>query len=188
MQTWAAIVIGFGSALIAAGATPPSPPAVSVSPEEMAVYEAVLESWLGDEPGRQLADTRLSPPPAKSDPEIAACAKGLELSDPEAGARRSLAGARFARRGVELVDGAGWKPVDPGESIARGKSVDEAVEEGFANALMSFSGITFSRDRKEAIVSFSTSCGRLCGSGSTLRMKQIGGRWTVSKRCGGWVS
>lgn len=127
---------------------------------------------------------------SKSDPEFAACAKGQDFPSETPGedAQRSLVGVQFARRGIELIDGSGWKPVDPGESIAKGKSVDEAVEEGFANALMSFSGITFSRDRKEAIVSFSTRCGRLCGSGSTLRMKETGGRWTVSKQCGGWVS
>ena len=189
------IAIGMAGVAIAAGAAfaagQPSETAPAVSRDEIEVYDAVLASWLGDEPGRQLVNATLSPPPSTSDPEIAACTKGLDFpaGAPGGQGRKSLFGVQFARPGVEVIDGSTWKPVDPGQAIAKGESVDAAVEEGFANSLISFSQVAFSRDGSEAVVKFGMVCGSLCGSGQTLRLHKSGGHWSALKQCGGgWIS
>lgn len=189
------VAIGMAGIAIAAGAAfaagQPADTAPAVSRDEIEVYDAVLASWLGDKPGRQLVDARLSAPPSRSDSEFAACTSGLEFPSDARGeqGRKTLVGARFARPGVEVIDGSTWRPVDPGRAIAMGKSVDEAVEEGFANSLISFSQIAFSRDGTDAVVKFSMVCGGLCGSGSTFRLHKSGGRWSAPKECGGgWIS
>lgn len=190
-----AIVIGVVGVATAAGAAlaagQPSDAAPAISQDETAVYDAVLASWLGDEPGRQLVNATLSAPPSSSDPEFAACAKGLDFPAGASGEQgpKSLFGVQFARPGIEIIDGSTWKPVDPAQAIAKGKSVDAAVEEGFANSLISFSQVAFSRDGTDALVKFGMVCGRLCGSGSTYRLHKTGGHWSGLKECGGgWIS
>ncbi|HEX5182018.1 MAG TPA: hypothetical protein VFW19_02580 [Allosphingosinicella sp.] len=169
---------------------PPPIAAPSISQDEAAIYEAVLDSWLGSEGGRHLVNEKLSAPPSIDDEEIRDCIKGLHFSAPAPGApvQRSLAGIRFRRHGIVLVDGSQWKPADPGEAIAGGKSVDAAVRQGFANALTSFSQIAFGSDGKDALVRFSTVCGSLCGSGETIHLRRSAQGWAIVGRCGNWIS
>lgn len=153
----------------------------------MDIYETVLASWLGKEKGRQLVDEELSAPPSKDDPEFSECTKGLNFST-QVIQQKSLAGIQFKREGIELIDGSKWKPADPGQAIASGKSVDAAVKEGFAHSLISFSQVAFSSDGRDALVKIGMSCGSLCGSGSTIRLRKSGAEWTIISRCGNWVS
>jgi hypothetical protein len=156
----------------------------------LAVYQTVLASWLDREQGRQLVNERLSAPPSKDDPEFAECTKSLDFSvatKVDQG-EKSLAGVDFKRAGIELIDGSEWKPADPEEGIAEGKTVDAAVREGFSKSLISFSQITFSRDGKDALVKFGMVCGGLCGSGSTIHLHKSATGWAVLGRCGTWVS
>lgn len=162
----------------------------AISATEIAVYDAVLDSWLDKEQTRQNVDIRLKKAPPANGERIAACVGDVRFSaDPvDAPETKSLAGTKFRRQGVNLIDGSTWKPVDPSEAIARGKSVEAAVEEAFASSLISFSQIRFSADGRDALVRFSMVCGSLCGSGTTLRLHKSEAGWEVAKRCDQWVS
>lgn len=81
------------------------------------------------------------------------------------------------------------KQNDPGTAIRQGESVDEAVKNGFAHGLFTFSEIRFNKDHTIAVVSFSFVCGGLCGNGNTFVMaKRKTGEWKRVHTCGGWVS
>lgn len=162
----------------------------TLSHDEQEIYDAVISNWLGRGTQRQYVNFRLSASPTTTDPEYAECTHNLDFAS-NAGSenRKSLSGARFQRKGVELVDGEQWKPVDPGQSISEGKSVKAAVKEGFSHSLMSFSQIAFSLDRRDALVKFGMACGALCGSGSTMHLRKSGEHWKVLGSCGGgWIS
>lgn len=193
MRGWLVVAIWLSissSVSAAVDAGEPLGSAQPISRDEREVYDAILASWLGAEPGQQLVNTTLDPPPSRSDPEFAVCTKGLDFPLGASGeGRKTLVGVQFARSGITLIDGSQWKPSDPADGIAKGKSVDAAVEEGFANSLMSFSQIAFSRNGKDALVKFGMVCGSLCGSGSTVRLHKTGERWAVVEHCGGgWMS
>lgn len=175
----------------AAWASNPTPPPVSpIDQDERAVYEAVLASWLGNEQRRQLVNMRLGTAPSTTDPELEKCTTDAvflpasQQSLPE----KSLDGVRFDRSGIEVIDGSQWQPFDRDKSLAQGNSIEDALEESFAYALISFSEIVFSRDRQDALVNFQMACGRLCGHGSTMRLHKADGRWAVAHRCASYMS
>jgi hypothetical protein len=187
---WRALAVGLVSlsTFVRAESPPPHPPTPGspLSRDEMAVYDAVLSSWLGKDRGPNLLDERLSAAPSDADPQIRDC-----TGDQHFAARqgpKSLAGVRFARRGIELTDGSRWRPTDPLQAMARGDSVDAAVRKSFSRALMSFSQIAFSTDGDDALVAFSMTCGSLCGSGSTIRLHRSGKDWSIVRRCARWNS
>jgi hypothetical protein len=153
-------------------------------------YEAVLSSWLGKDHSRQLVNEQLSAAPLKEDPDLRECTKGFDFAAPSqrAVAGESLAGAQFKRKGIELVDGSKWKPADPEQGIANGKSVEAAVEEGFSKSMISFSQIAFSSNGDDALVKFGMECGGLCGSGSTMHLHKSASGWAVMSRCEEWIS
>jgi hypothetical protein len=125
-----------------------------------------------------------------SDPEFSECAKGLDFPAGVSGDQnqKSLAGVQFKRNDIELIEGSQWSPADPEQGIAEGKPIESAVREGFSHSLISFSQVAFSGNRKDALVKFGAVCGRLCGSGSTIRLQKSAGHWTILKRCGDWIS
>ncbi len=159
-----------------------------VSAEEQAIYAAVLSSWLGPNHGKQLVDRRLGPAPSASD--NAECVKGLRFAEPPSDAPKEkiLDAGAFHQANIELVDGATWRPVDPEDSMGKGKSVDSAVREAFSRSLIAFSQVAFSEDGKDALVSFSMACGRLCGTGFTLQMHKSNGHWERGRQCGSYMS
>lgn len=192
MRVWVALAVGLASVpTVAWGQQASSRSLVtdsSVSPEEMTIYEVVLDSWLGKQRGRQFVNQELSAPPLKSDPQFADCTKGLDFSVAAPVQRKSLAGVQFKRKGIELIDGSKWKPADPEQGIASGESIDAAVKEGFSKSLISFSEIAFSRDGNDALVNFAMVCGGLCGSGSTIHLHKAAMGWAIAGRCGEWES
>lgn len=192
MKSWIALWIGLFAVAVAAQPTSALSAAdlSSVSQEEAAVYEAMLASWLGKEQGRQLVNERLTAPPSQDDAQVKECTKGLDFPPvaPAGVTRKSLAGVRFKRGGIELIDGSQWKPADPEDAMANGKSVNAAVDEGFSKSLISFSQIAFSRNGEEALVEFSMVCGSLCGSGITAYLHKSATGWNVVNRCGNWIS
>jgi len=167
-----------------------SGPTLVASPDEKAIYEAVLRSWLGKEHETQLVNQRLSPPPSASAPENADCIKGSSFSKNPGEALQggTLSGVTFDGIAVKLVDGNTWSPTDPEQSIVRGNSVDSSVQEAFSRSLISFSQIELSADRNDALVSFRMACGPLCGTGFTLHMHKSSGQWMRVAQCGSYVS
>jgi hypothetical protein len=179
---------------LAVGATtvaiPDPGPATTVSPDEHAIYEAVLNSWLGPKHGIQLVNRRLGPPPAASAPDYADCAKGLSFAENPADAPKEkiLDGATFHPANIELVDRDTWRATDPDKSIGQGKSIDSAVSEAFSKSLITFSQVSFSSDGKDALVQFGMVCGRLCGTGFTLQMHKSNDQWASVKHCNDYMS
>ncbi len=162
----------------------------SIGQDEMAVYETVLASWLEGGSDKQLVNEKLSAPPLASDPNLKECTDGLHFSQNASSAltQKTLAGVQFKRNGIQLIDGSRWNPNDPQQAISKGESVDTAVKEGFSHSLISFSQITFSDDRRDALVGFGMVCGSLCGSGATMHLHSDGTRWEVVNRCRNWIS
>jgi hypothetical protein len=164
----------------------------SISQEEQSVFEAVLDSWLGPKPANQMINQRLNPAPSLSDPENTECAKGLSFSQSKVVGQpdASLVGVKFKREGLRLVDGDQWSADDQAlqESVGKGKFKPSELDRAFAHSLSTFSRAVFSEDGRNALVEFSHVCGSLCGSGSTLLMHKLNGRWKIAKRCGGWIS
>src|SRR5208283_4185683 len=50
---------------------------------------------------------------------------------------------------------------DPGKTIGEGRSIEDAVRNGFAHGLVTLSEIHFDKDHTHAIVSYSFFCGSL---------------------------
>jgi hypothetical protein len=161
-----------------------------VSAEEGAIYDAVLTSWLGPKHDNQFVNQRLGPAPFASAPEYADCVEGAHFAPDSSNAPKdkTLDASVFHPANIELIDGEKWRATDPGELIRRGVPVDAAVKEGTARSLITFSQVRFSLDRKDALVTFSNLCGRLCGTGFTVRMHSSGGQWKIAKRCGEYES
>ena len=162
--------------------------ALNIYRDEQAIYETLLQSWLGRKHAPQLVDQRLGPPPSATD--NAECAGKLQFPEPIAGATESktLDPAALDLPNTKLIDGEKWSPSDPEDAIRQGKTVNFAVAEGFSHSLIYFSRINFSHDRKDALVKFGMACGSLCGTGFTLRMHKSNGRWREVRRCGGYIS
>jgi hypothetical protein len=194
MKKWALLAVGLAwLPIVASAQSAPDRSSVtgaSISQDEMAVYEAVLSAWLSKRRGRQLVNEQLSAAPLKDDPDLKECTKDLDFSAPpqRVEPEKSLAGVRFKRNGIELIDGSKWKPADPERGVANGKSVEAAVEEGFSKSMISFSQIAFNSDGNDALVKFSMECGGLCGSGSTMHLHKFANGWVVVRRCEQWIS
>jgi len=77
---------------------------------------------------------------------------------------------------------------DPGKVIGNGKAVDDAVEEGFSNGLLTVSEIRFDKTHTHALVQFSFRCGMLCGNATPMLMEKRNCVWRLKAMCGGYVS
>jgi len=87
------------------------------------------------------------------------------------------------------VDPKTWKPSDPRDAIARGKSIEAAVENGFAKGLYAFSAIAFNASHTTAALSYSFVCGMLCGNGGVVVFNKTNRGWVKSdENCGIWIS
>jgi hypothetical protein len=162
----------------------------SAGQDQRAIYNAVLKSWLGSKYDKQFVNERLGPAPLASAPENAECSKGIRFvqSGSDSVTEETLPATTFDDSSIELVDGRTWNATDPQQGIASGKSVASAVEEAISRSLISFSRVSFSADHKDALVNFSMACGQLCGTGSTIHLRQSKGEWKIVGRCGGYVS
>jgi hypothetical protein len=167
-----------------------------ISPEparpdvEIEIYEALLQSWLGQSDANVLVDERLAPAPTPSDTEISDCLDDVTFRRGARPALDSLRGAAFKRKSIQIVDGATWHADDQEleAAVARGEFDQRDLTRAFAHGLIRFSHIQFDRDGQLALLTFSHECGGLCGSGSTLLMAKRGTVWKVSRRCRKWVA
>lgn len=161
---------------------------------QVAIYETVLQSWLGSDHRAALVNARLSPAPSATDAVNAECTRGVDFQ-PAAGdlsALESLRGVRFTRKGVQVIDGATWKPLDgPLMSHLNDGGPDtlkQDLDRAMAHSLITFSKIHLDRSGRWALLSFSSVCGALCGSGATYLLHRDANAWRVFRRCNGWVS
>jgi hypothetical protein len=79
------------------------------------------------------------------------------------------------------------KAID-GHKKVTDKELDGSTKKAFETGLFTLSEIVFDKQRKHAVVAYSFVCGALCGNGNTLLLEKVGKKWSIRKRCGGWVS
>lgn len=169
----------------------------SLSADEVAVYRVVLHRWNSDARTSLNVSDRTFPLDAvspRSSISNCECARSLEVQS-LVGASHSihaLTPAVFPERNIRLVDAdtqfTTIQHNDPHNGMARGKSVENAVDDAFVSGLFSMSEIAFDRDHRQALVSYSFVCGSLCGSGGTWLLEKVDGVWRRNDVCGGWVS
>lgn len=167
-----------------------------LSAEQLAVYRAVLGNWMAQEmPALNLAiqTVPLETTGAFGDED---CAKGLELEPasptvvhrfrqqdlPQLGPGRTFTLVDPDRQRKEVRDN------DPEKTIGEGRSIEDAVRNGFAHGLVTLSEIRFDKEHKHAIVSYSFFCGSLCGNGGAVILEKIDGAWQRKSQCGAWIS
>ena len=164
--------------------------------EQLAVYRVVLGSWMAQEmPALNLAVQTV--PLGDTGPtadEI--CSKGLDLETASPTLVHRFRQQDLAQLGpsrtLTLVDPDLQKQDvrnnDPGKTFGDGRSIEDAVRNGFAHGLATLSEIRFDKSHKHAIVSYGFYCGSLCGNGGALVLEKIDGVWQYKSRCGDWIS
>ncbi len=172
-------------------------PAVNPEPltaEQVAVYQAVVTQWMGNDKRQVNLAHQTDPPCGLNASDDKECGKGLELEPVPATVHhiRPKDAEQIAPGRFHLIDpDSGSEEVkknDPENNIRNGGSVDSAVENGFAHGLFSLGEIRFDKSHTHAIVSFSFVCGRLCGHGATIVMKKTAKGWERSSDCENWIS
>ena len=156
--------------------------------DEASIYQQFLNGW--NDGGMKklnvsISADALTPEEIK---DISDCAKGESNwtpTKPISNLTEMIGGLAY----VHLVNPNKWQPTDPQDLISRGRSVESAVEDGFAGGLMSLSAITFDKSHQTAALTYSFVCGGLCGNGSAVIFNKTQSGWTRAKNnCGGWIS
>lgn len=74
---------------------------------------------------------------------------------------------------------------DPSRNISGEGNIDEAIRDAFEAGLLQVSDIGFDITGQRAVLTFSFSCGTLCGHAGTAMLERRGERWVRSPRdCG----
>lgn len=71
---------------------------------------------------------------------------------------------------------------DPSRNITSYGDIDGAVEAGFDAGLLQVSDVGFDITGQSAILTFSFSCGMLCGHRGTAMLERRGDRWVLSQQ------
>jgi hypothetical protein len=193
-----AVVLLAAAGLAAAQEATEAKPIVSDKPltaEQIAVYRVVLHGWMDNELSTVNLSVQTVPFPANGAFDASDCGKDLDL-EPAAPAMvhrfRAADLAQLSSGNVSLVDPDRQRKEvadnDPEKTIGEGRSIEEAVRNGFAHGLVTLSEIRFDKGHKHAIVSYSFFCGSLCGNGGTVILEKNDGAWQRKSRCGEWIS
>jgi len=171
----------------------------SLTPEQIAIYRVVLESYRkGDKGMMNLAD-RTDPLQRTEGSSDQSCMNGIRLSDSTVIHR--ISNAAVLGPGLVLVDPDRQQEQidknDPQNLMKRAiddhqkvtdKELEDTIKLAFETGVFTLSEIAFDRSHRQAVVAYSFVCGGLCGSGGTLLLQKVGQRWRIKQRCGGWVS
>jgi hypothetical protein len=187
--------------LCAMGATGRDKPVKSttpLTPDEIAIYRAILQQNNPEEPESlnvSLHTYPLDPKSPLSGLSNAECLKGIELQNltDVTHSFHDLTPDVLAGRNIKLVDPDKQAKIvrnnDPDKAIRKGTSVRTAVQTAFSTALFSLSEIAFDKEHRHAVVSYRLWCGALCGRGYTVVFEKVGDRWQKTDRlCAGWIS
>lgn len=193
----AALVLVFAG-LAAAREAAESKPKVSDQPltaEQLAVYRVVLHGWMENEVSAINLSVQTISFPTSGAFDAGDCGKDLDLEPVVPTVVHRFRPADLQQLGsdkIVLVDPEqGIRAVaenDPGKTIREGRSIEDAVRNGFAHGLVTVSEIRFDKGHKHAIVSYSFFCGSLCGNGGTVVLEMIDGAWQRKSRCHDWIS
>lgn len=173
-------------------------PIVSDKPltsDELAAYRVVLGDFMDNAKGKHpVILVTLTMPFYLSDMD-ADCGKSFHMDEGTAGEVHrfrtedipALISGKMKASALKLVDPeAQAKEVadnDPDKAIHSGKSISDAVENGFAHGMVQLGEIHFDHEHQRAILSASFSCGRLCGNGTTVILEKRDGRWGFKGHC-----
>src|SRR5689334_18900369 len=115
--------------------------------DDIEVYEAMLQSWLGQSDSTVLVDERLAPAPTPGDTEISNCLEGVAFRRSRRPSLESLRGAAFKRKSVHVIDGSTWHADDQQleAAVAQGEFHESDLTRAFAHGLISFSRVQFNR-------------------------------------------
>lgn len=204
-QVWIAVV-GLALSLAAVAQEEASKPKVSdgsLTPEQIAVYRAVLKDYTKGSDGALNLANRTEPFDQSGPMFDKACFKGIEVGVAKTSVPvvHRLDSLQAPNTRIVLVDpdrqqetikendpqNLVKKAVDDHEKVTD-EQVDESVKQAFETGLFTLSEIVFDKEHRHAVVAYSFVCGMLCGHGNTLVLKKIGREWRVTKRCGGWIS
>lgn len=192
-------IVLYGLATLAAAQQPQdAKPAVSDTPltaEQLAVYRVVLHGWIENEVSTIHLSIQTNPLPMSGAFDAGKCGKDLDLEPPSPALVHRFREQDLPQLGSEkigLVDPVRQQKEvaenDPEKSIRSGRSVEEAVSNGFAHGLVTLSEIRFDKEHAHAIVAYSFYCGSLCGNGGTVLLERVDGVWRRKSQCGDWIS
>jgi hypothetical protein len=193
------VIIGFAKPLFAQSVDrEPVLSKASLTSEQVAVYRAFLRFYAkGSDRVLYVADTTdwLDVSDVKEEADCSRSFGQIEFDVPKgSGPTIHRLESSLAIAGhIALVDSASQsakiRQSDPSKTMREGKSVDRAVSDAFASALLTLSEIAFDKEHNKAVMSFSFFCGKLCGNGAVVMLKRVGRNWKVTKRsCGESVS
>jgi hypothetical protein len=165
--------------------------------DEVAIYQAVVQQWNSNDSTTLNVSSKTFSLDTAFSSETAECGCWAGFS-----AESLLAASHsfhiltendFPKNGVRLVHSREQRAIvaqnDPDTTIRDGRSVEDAVDNAFANGLFSMSEIVFDKEHRCALVSFAFHCGALCGNGATSVFEKVSGEWKKTDlACGGWVS
>jgi hypothetical protein len=173
-------------------------PKVSDKPltaEQLAVYRSVLGNWMESELSTVNLSVQTEPLQSSGPAGDQECAKGLKLEPGPAALVHRFRAQDLPQLGsdkIVLVDpDRQRKDVaenDPERTIGKGRSIEDAVRNGFAHGLVTLSEIRFDKGHKQAIVSYSFFCGSLCGNGGIVVLEKTETGWRRKSRCQDWIS
>lgn len=194
---FAALVLVFAG-LTAAQEAAESKPKASDQPltaEQLAVYRMVLHGWMENEVSTINLSVQTIPFPTSGAFDAGDCGKDLNLEPVEPGIVHRFRPADLPQLGsdkIGLVDPERQRNAvaenDPGKTIGEGRSIEDAVRNGFAHGLVTVSEIRFDKEHKHAIISYGFYCGSLCGNGGTVILEKVDGAWRRKSRCSNWIS
>ena len=188
------LVLGLASTVVQAQTLKAPLEKPSPAGDRIAVYQVFLARYSHGARGVVNLANRTTPLDL-SDHNSDGCMAGIVLQDlPSSRSTTQPLGPEvLTGMKIKLVDPAQQPSVvqrnDPSVTIRRGEAVANAVDSAFASGLLQLSEIAFDQTRHYAVLSFSFSCGMLCGNGGTLVFQKIGSRWkATNRRCSSWVS
>jgi hypothetical protein len=173
-------------------------PKVSDQPltaEQLAVYRTVLHGWMENELSAINLSVQTVPLTTSGLFGYEGCDKGLELEPASPSVVHRFRSADLPQLGsdkIGLVDPERQRREvadnDPRKTIGEGRSIEDAVRNGFAHSLITLSEIRFDKEHKHAIVSYGFFCGSLCGNGGTVVLEKVDGAWQRKSHCSDWIS
>ncbi len=169
-----------------------------LSADEVEIYRAVLDQYSSHEAASlnvSIATYPLNPASPTSGLGGPDCLKGIGLESLQdvSHSFHELTPDVLTGKKMTLVDPKRQAKIvhsnDPSNTIRKGQSVKNAVEDAFGTALFSMSEIAFDKEHHFGVVSYHFWCGSLCGNGSTIVFEKVDGVWkNANRNCGGWIS
>ena len=185
------------------GTPKPTVSSDSLTPDQVAVYRAVLRDYTKGSDGALNLANRTEPVDESRPMFDEACFKEIEVGMPKplATVSHTIEASLVVNTRIVLIDPDRQqklidkndpqnlikKAVDEHEKVTD-EQVDQSVKHAFEVGMFTLSEIVFDKQHRRAVVAYSFVCGMLCGNGNTLILTKSGRDWKVTKRCGGWVS